>query len=710
MRKIKTKNTTVQPKARAPDGSGHRSRAVNAALRKAGYAASERTKAELRGAAENEGDAGEQEEKPEAQAAETVSDAMTGAVYHSASHAVHAVRALPEAAERFRDARREQAAAKDVYRAARDTAEQVRPAAAAPQPSAPKESAAPQLAPYPRNAASGSAPDTRAGEHAQGAARTIREKEYSVLLKERERPSARERPPRPAKRELAGQPTAKPVPPFEQRTRQAARGKTRMEQASQGGAQVLSPDEKPDRIRERRTAESTQKSERPQNKAKRAIKQKDYAGLLQERDKPPVKTHAAQAKQAAGRTAKQAAAKAAQAASGQAVKLAGHQARHAARAVTKATVKAVWQAVQALLVGAAAGGWAIVLVIVLIAAAALFTSPLGILFSDDRAEGTAVSQIIREVNADQLERLGKTMQAHPDADSSEIRYLDSAGTPSTDLNWCDVIAVYAVQKNMEAGQDMTALDEGAKADIEQIFFDANEIATKIEEYTEMVEQQPPPEEEESGTAEPDGGGEDSPESGPVMVEVVRHRLIVTITRLSADELAEKYRFAASQKEVLQEMLREPLLTMLRKLCAVAVSGGGAVVDPGDWDGTLRWPLPGYTHLSTHFGEADAIYQKPHGGIDIPAPLGTPVQAAGAGTVSFAGWHNSYGNYVMLDHGDGMVTLYGHLSALGVSTGDTVGAGQTIGLVGSTGDSTGNHLHFEVRINGTKQDPLGYVRP
>ena len=134
-------------------------------------------------------------------------------------------------------------------------------------------------------------------------------------------------------------------------------------------------------------------------------------------------------------------------------------------------------------------------------------------------------------------------------------------------------------------------------------------------------------------------------------------------------------------------------------------------DTGSYSGGgLYWPVPGYAHLTTYFGEADAIYGLPHRGIDVAAPGGTPIVAAESGTVITAGWNGSYGNYIAISHGAGVVTLYAHCSALYVSYGDYVSAGQTIAAVGTTGDSTGNHLHFEVQVNGGLANPLSYTSP
>ena len=116
-----------------------------------------------------------------------------------------------------------------------------------------------------------------------------------------------------------------------------------------------------------------------------------------------------------------------------------------------------------------------------------------------------------------------------------------------------------------------------------------------------------------------------------------------------------------------------------------------------------WPVSG--PVVSGFGMR---WGRMHEGIDIAAGMGTPVHAAAAGTVIHAGWLGGYGNLVVLDHGDGLATAYAHASALLVVVGQSVSQGETVSLVGSTGHSTGPHLHFEVRVNGVAVDPLLYL--
>lgn len=128
-------------------------------------------------------------------------------------------------------------------------------------------------------------------------------------------------------------------------------------------------------------------------------------------------------------------------------------------------------------------------------------------------------------------------------------------------------------------------------------------------------------------------------------------------------------------------------------------------------GVMGWPVPGYTSISSPYGyRVHPILhtKKFHSGLDIPAPKGTSIVAASAGTVIFAGTKGGYGNCIMVDHGGGIVTLYGHCSSLVASVGQTVSRGQTIAKVGSTGQSTGNHCHFEVRVNGSTVSPNSYL--
>jgi murein DD-endopeptidase MepM/ murein hydrolase activator NlpD len=141
--------------------------------------------------------------------------------------------------------------------------------------------------------------------------------------------------------------------------------------------------------------------------------------------------------------------------------------------------------------------------------------------------------------------------------------------------------------------------------------------------------------------------------------------------------------------------------------AAAAAANANVSSSANANGSFLWPVASYVYVSSRFGlriHPITGVQKTHTGMDIASNQGTAVYASDGGTVTLAGWNGGYGNCIMIDHGNGYVTLYGHLSAINVSQGQTVSQGETIGLVGSTGNSTGPHLHFEVLQNGTRIDP------
>lgn len=143
--------------------------------------------------------------------------------------------------------------------------------------------------------------------------------------------------------------------------------------------------------------------------------------------------------------------------------------------------------------------------------------------------------------------------------------------------------------------------------------------------------------------------------------------------------------------------------------AAAAAGGGGNYGGGTAVGTgsFVWPLPGSTYITSRFGmriHPITGETKSHNGIDVSAASGTTIVAADGGTVTMAAWNGGYGNCVMIDHGNGYITLYGHMSSLAVSQGQSVSQGQCIAYVGSTGLSTGPHLHFEVYQGGGRIDP------
>lgn len=155
--------------------------------------------------------------------------------------------------------------------------------------------------------------------------------------------------------------------------------------------------------------------------------------------------------------------------------------------------------------------------------------------------------------------------------------------------------------------------------------------------------------------------------------------------------------------------------------AAAANQGGSSTNNGsdsnggttNYSGGYIWPLAGYTRITSPFGYRNCPFhgRELHGGCDIPAPYGTPIKAAKSGVVVISTYGSSYGNYVAIAHGDGSRTMYCHMSSRAASVGSTVSQGQVIGYVGSTGSSTGNHLHLELwtsSSSSSRVNPLNYI--
>ncbi|MCD8049278.1 MAG: peptidoglycan DD-metalloendopeptidase family protein [Clostridia bacterium] len=182
-----------------------------------------------------------------------------------------------------------------------------------------------------------------------------------------------------------------------------------------------------------------------------------------------------------------------------------------------------------------------------------------------------------------------------------------------------------------------------------------------------------------------------------------------LEQLEADE--EAYKKAYEQAEAEEKKIQKQLEEQAAKEAEEAKKNNSSV-SQYTGSGKFQWPCPSSTRITSYYGyRIHPVYgtRKFHSGIDIGASYGSAIVAAESGTVTVATTSSGYGKYIIINHGSGITTLYAHCSSLLVSVGDTVTKGQTIAKVGSTGVSTGNHLHFEVRINGSTTDPLSYVK-
>ena len=339
----------------------------------------------------------------------------------------------------------------------------------------------------------------------------------------------------------------------------------------------------------------------------------------------------------------------------------------------------VRRAAQSLLALLGAGCVVLVLAMVIGAAAAVIGSPMGILFANESNDSIPIAEIVAETNADFGAAINDIVSAHPECSETTIAY-DYEGGHTWASYWPEVLAVFAVHTNLNSDSDVIVINAAQKQRIQDAFWAMHEITYEVEEVDttpEPTEDDPDPEQQ---------------------TEYILH---ITVNSKTVDELAELYNFTQDQKDILHELLSDEMRPTLHALC-----GGIGIIE----DGELCWPLPGHTYISCNFGDDDAYGNSGHRGTDIPAPEGTPILAAHSGTVIISGWNNSYGNQVLLDNGAGLSTRYAHMTQTAVAAGEAVTAGQVIGYVGNTGDSTGFHLHFEVMQNGVRVNPLDAVTP
>ena len=352
-----------------------------------------------------------------------------------------------------------------------------------------------------------------------------------------------------------------------------------------------------------------------------------------------------------------------------------------AQKVRQLTVAAVKVVASALVALGSIGAVLVIAVLFVAIIAVLLASPLGILFADQSSDPNAIPirEIVQETNFEFGQEINAIVDAHPECSEVNIRYDYEDGHTWASY-WPEVLAVFAVDANLHADTDVIVIDAANRDRLNEIFWRMHRIDWVVEHI----------EADSDESASSSSSSEDAPQS--------RDILHITVSSQSVEELAVELHFSDEEIALVRQLLSDEMRPALLALCG-GISGG-----------TIQWPLPGRAYISCYFGAIDAYGNAGHRGVDIPAPEGTPILAAHSGTVLVSGWNDSYGNQVLIDDGAGTSTRYAHMIATAVSAGESVSAGQIIGYVGNTGDSEGNHLHFEVSINGVLTDPLGYVIP
>ena len=410
-----------------------------------------------------------------------------------------------------------------------------------------------------------------------------------------------------------------------------------------------------------------------------------------------------QAAKAAQKTA-QVTAKAAQKAA-QAAKTTAKAAVTGVKTAVKATataIKAAVAAIKDLIAAIATGGWVAVVIILLICLIALIVgSCFGLFFgSESTGTGTSVTQAVTTLNGEfqaHIQEIENTT-AH---DRQEITSNDGV----LSINWEDVLAVFSAKvTGAENGSQVASLDDAQVDELRSIMWEMNAVASSTRTESHKVE-----------VTEVDEDGNETTRT----ITVTETILGITITHKTAEEMAQQYSFNARQNEYLALMSDPENQNLWSELLGGYVSSGGQIMDPNtDWEGTglFQWPLPQSYTITSWFGYREDPFTGEiayHNGTDIGAPGGTPILAAADGTVTIANaidlWGGGYGYYIKIRHNDTYETLYAHCSSICVTVGQKVKQGEVIGYVGTTGNSTGNHLHFEVWQNGERTDALSFFK-
>lgn len=368
----------------------------------------------------------------------------------------------------------------------------------------------------------------------------------------------------------------------------------------------------------------------------------------------------------------------------------------------KAAVKATIATVKGLISAIAAGGWVAVLIILLICLIAMVSgSCFGLFFSSDpTGTGTSVTQAVSTLNEEYMAHMQEIEAATPH-DRQEITSNDGV----LSINWEDILAVFSAKvTGAEDGVQVASLDDAQLDELRNIMWEMNAISSGTRTEKREVE-----------ITEVDENGKEITRTETVPETILE----ISITHKTPEEMARQYNFNFRQNEYLSLMSEPENKNLWAELLGGFVGGGGEIMDPNtDWEGIgiFQWPLPQSYTITSLFGYREDPFTGEityHGGTDIAAPGGTPILAAADGTVSIANgtdsWGGSYGYHVKIGHADSFETLYAHCSSICVTEGQQVKQGEVIAYVGTTGSSTGNHLHFEVRQDGERVNALGYFK-
>jgi len=364
--------------------------------------------------------------------------------------------------------------------------------------------------------------------------------------------------------------------------------------------------------------------------------------------------------------------------------------------------RAIIVAIRGLITLIVAGGWVVLIIlIVIVLIAALVSSPLGIFFSNDPgAEGMSTNEAVQELGGEFSEYI---LYIEDGYHHDELMVVYTGGM--SQIDWKGVLAVYVakVNQNGSSSMDVMSFDEEKMDILRGVLWDMNTVSHELIRETR-----------ERTVTRPGEDGKSVEETETVTITTLK----ITITQKSPEEMAIAYSLTDTQRKALVELLSPEFDTLWDELLGGFVAGGGMREPSKDRIpiGPFSWPLEIPGSITSYFGWREDPFTGEtayHSGVDIAVSEGTPILAAADGTVTTANgmdiYGGGYGYYVRIRHTSGYETLYAHCSAVAVSAGESVKRGQIVGYVGNTGRSKGNHLHWEVYLYDSVNDPLSYFK-
>lgn len=331
------------------------------------------------------------------------------------------------------------------------------------------------------------------------------------------------------------------------------------------------------------------------------------------------------------------------------------------------------------------------------AVSAVLASPMGILFTEETEDASSIRipAIVQETNSAFEQSIQDVIAAHPYCEEISMVYNYPPGYTWTSY-WPEILALFAVDTSFSSQDGVITIDSSKKAQIQSVFWEMHHITSWVEVIEIPPEMIIPP---KADTSDADDWSNLDDVEEPL--PTYRFVLHISISSKTVNQLAAAKGFTTDQMDILNQLLSAEMRPTL-----AAMTSGSSVTRAG-----LSWPFGQQYPISSPYGiRADPITGATayHKGIDIAAPEGTPILAAADGTISVANgtdeWGGGYGYHIGINHGNGLETMYAHCQSICVAINQQVQAGEIIGYVGSSGKSTGPHLHFEVLENGAAVQP------